>query len=362
MVFSLNTLIREFWYTPTANLTYFANQKAGTTSVKRTLWRHHNAVTGQINDQYNEDFAILNRPADVFPDYRKVANDDLTAFKNSFFFSCVRNPYVRILSGYLDKIAPIKKSIARNEFCLHHNLDHNQKIEFSDFLGCISRSLPETIDVHFCPQTINLMIPHVPYNSIFHLENNGPLTAFLNSRGIQYSSQKNNATGSIGLLQEYYDDETIDLVKELYCCDFENFGYSTDIKKLDPITEINLDKITGDFLMTWMDLVGNKGKAARITKIRDEFPGQPYFIDFLHYQVFKTRNWKMALQSAKLMVEKEPRNWKYLFALRNDCTERGDLQSVAFFEDVIRKHLPGAENLLRTKFVPVSDSNRHLIY
>jgi len=347
MVFSLNSLLREFWYMPSAGLTYFANQKAGTTSIKRSLWQHHNQITNQASKEYDETSAIIARPQSVFPTYVSVANNDFDAFRKSVFFSCVRNPYVRLLSAYLDKIGPGKDYTVWPEFCTTYAIDPDRPLAFRDFVAIISKALPETVDFHFCPQHLNLLIPYVPYHHIFHLENTAPLQTFFADRGVDYSVHDRHSTKSSDLLKQHYDSETVALVAQMYRADFDYFGYTTDITVLDPVADIDIARLSGDFLFQWMAVIGNPDKLRRINEIWLNYPDRPYFIDMLAYQILRTRNWDTAIKVAKEMVEKEPRNWKYLYIIWTDSKNRGDVEAEAYFKNLIIKCLPGHEKMFK---------------
>jgi len=359
MVFSLNTLVREFWYMPSAKLTYFANQKAGTTSIKRSLWQHHNQITNQTSPEYEETATIVARPQSIFPSYELVARNGLADFRKSLFFSCVRNPYIRLLSAYLDKIGPGKDDRVWREFCATYALEPTDQLAFRDFVAIITKALPESVDVHFCPQYLNLLIPYVPYHHIFHLENTAPLRAFFGRRNIDYSVHDQHSTQSASHLKNYYDSETIELVSNFYRADFEYFGYATDIGELNPIAEIDLAGLSGDFLFQWMEVLARPNKLERMNKIWLNYPERPYFIDMLFYQVLKTRDWNAAIKVAKMMVEKEPRNWKYLYNIWTDCKNRGDAKAEAFFEDLIRKCLPGHERMLALDLIAVPENSKY---
>jgi hypothetical protein len=356
MVFSLNTLVREFWYMPSAELTYFANQKAGTTSIKRSLWQHHNQITNQTYGKDEETAAIIARPRSVFPGYESVAKNGLAAFRQSIFFSCVRNPYVRLLSAYLDKIGRGKDDMVWREFCATYALNATRPLAFRDFVAIITRALPESVDVHFCPQHLNLLIPYVPYHHIFHLENTAPLQAFFSDRDVDYSVHDRHSTHSSTRLNEYYDAETAELVANWYRADFNYFGYATDIAILDPIADIDLARLSGDFLFQWMEVVAMPDKLERMNEIWLNYPDRPYFVDMLFYQILRTRNWDAAVEVAKMMAKKEPRNWKYLYNIWTDCKNRGDGKAEAYFENLIRECLPGHERMLKLDLVTMPNN------
>lgn len=148
--------------------------------------------------------------------------------ETTFKFTIVRNPYVRILSAYLDKLCTQR----RGKFNLYLGFKEEEIIPFKTFLLTISTIKLHKLLNHFMPMWILCMYPVIKYDYIARMENILDDLDFISKKlGIKYPTQsythRNHATNAINRVREYYDSECIDLVKQIYQMDFDYFGYST---------------------------------------------------------------------------------------------------------------------------------------
>ncbi len=153
----------------------------------------------------------------------------------TFKFACVRNPYDKALSGYLDKFFEEK----RDEYKTKLGFEAGQEVSFHDFLQRLIETPLRDIDIHFLPSWCTLLMPHVEYDKIVHLENFDEdfqdIMQRLNLPGKPGDYKTDgHATRSSSKLTKHYTKECIKLVQELYKSDFEYFRYP-----LDPAFPVN---------------------------------------------------------------------------------------------------------------------------
>ena len=145
----------------------------------------------------------------------------------SYIITCVRNPFDRILSGFLDKILFRKEDDYRQIF----GFDPNQEIHFVDFLKKLKELPQKEIEVHFRPQYCLTMLPAITFAKIVHLENfNQEFQEVMNDLGIPGEPNDYKAAGhathAAAKLSEYYTSECVSLLQEIYDEDFKILGYS----------------------------------------------------------------------------------------------------------------------------------------
>jgi hypothetical protein len=147
---------------------------------------------------------------------------ELDELKNKIMFSVVRNPYSRILAGYLDK----KRG---HDTTFKKQFGNRLPKNFLEFLKYLNGLDPWNIDTHFRPQYLNLAIEDLRYNYVFFFEKFNFLEQFLKSdKGISIVSARSHSTNASNLINEHYDEESIALVQKIFKKDFKYFGYSID--------------------------------------------------------------------------------------------------------------------------------------
>jgi hypothetical protein len=203
---------------------YVNNPKVGCSSVKQALWLMEDRRTGAKTYDGNPH-APIGHPFGKLPGVFAA----LEADRPIRVFSMVRNPYLRALSAYSSKIG--KKSGVWTKFCTRYGLDPERQLSFRAFLRLLTFDAPECMDEHFAPQTTNLMQPWLQLDTVYRLEEPGPLWQWLQSHTeMVISTDPVNVTNAKGKLSSYYDDGTARLVRRIYAADFEAFGYSTDFE------------------------------------------------------------------------------------------------------------------------------------
>lgn len=141
----------------------------------------------------------------------------------------IRNPYSRVLSAFLDKFRADSFRTAYGRFEL-------SPVGFCKFLywlksGGISRNL------HWDLQSKMILLPLARYDCVLRFESfPTKLPEVLSRLGVSpcdlprvdYNPlDQDKRTAADQQLQQFYSDETLDLVRNLYARDFAELGYST---------------------------------------------------------------------------------------------------------------------------------------
>ncbi|MEM7076726.1 MAG: sulfotransferase family protein [Pseudomonadota bacterium] len=195
----------------------------------------------------------------------------------SFAFTCVRNPYTRILSSFFDKICGIQRNGQRYRGKLVPLLVQKYGIEvggedgqeafdqirsFRRFLlfarDTIRWKRPMDPDIHWSSMAGHVstfIINGGHYDRIFWTErfNEGmgavlseidtPHTVDLDSIP-RFNESEGHGPKRAHPVEEYFDDLSMHLIKEIYHRDFELFGYDFDNpgNKM-PVRDIDLDEV-----------------------------------------------------------------------------------------------------------------------
>lgn len=212
----------QIWWTPELPLIYVDNPKAGCSTIKYSLkevqadafLRNGQASAGQRAASPHTGDDCLRR--------RGLAP---RACRQRYLISCVRNPFTRALSGYLDKVHG-------GEPELYPELHNRDVSTFEAYLSTIADYPERDLDRHFRPQCLNLDFPRLSYDAIFFLENLAPLSDFLTHfhGAFRLKTFAPHSRKSSDKLRQHYTDRAICLVREIYARDFAAFGYSTEIE------------------------------------------------------------------------------------------------------------------------------------
>ncbi len=193
--------------------------------------------------------------------------------KGTFSFTCVRNPYTRILSSFFDKICGVQRNGQRYRGNLIPRLsqsyginieteDFDQVAMFRRFLlfarDTITYRKPMDPDIHW-----SAMSGHVStfianggrYDRIFWVERfNEGMQDVLNQVDVKspvnlddiprFNESQGHGPKRAHPVADYFDDLSRHLVYEIYKRDFELFRYDAeDPGNPDPIGEIDLEEV-----------------------------------------------------------------------------------------------------------------------
>jgi hypothetical protein len=237
--FSMGTITRGLFlsrlhFIPALRLAYLNNAKVACSSIKEAMWKRADEANGR------ETYAGKPHERDGSPfEFSKAARDKLLT---ATFFSAVRNPYSRILSAYLNKIAsPTRDPYVWGWFANRYGLDKSTQLTFRQFLDRISADDPQTLDWHFCPQFVNLLHPICPLDFLGNMENFAPFKSQLASDGLDLGFFAPHRTRADERLREFYDRRNADIVRGFYELDFDLYGYGDDPEALPSIRPPRLD-------------------------------------------------------------------------------------------------------------------------
>lgn len=160
---------------------------------------------------------------------------------NSFFhrpdyfkFCFVRNPYTRLLSAYLDKIAGNSNREKTNILLQmgYKTDDISINISFEQFISTIEQQSPQMMNNHWRHQYYCTYQNAIDYDFIGKLESfNQDFLWVLGKLGATdyYKQESRHATDSKDKLAMYYTNDLQNRVYSLYQLDFETFGYSKNL-------------------------------------------------------------------------------------------------------------------------------------
>ena len=220
---------------------YFANPKVACSTIKATL-QNLEAETAQINlpetrKIHDKTQSLLLSPRDIgFDRFLAMLEDD-----RIFKFCFVRNPYTRLLSGFLDKV---KRRWYRANFqdSLGLSFDVDRDVTFLEFVREIEPMSPREMNKHWRVQTQQVLWDWVKYDRVAKFENfNEEFRLILKKIYPQIEAKKysdileskiNHATYADLKLEKFYTGEIQEIAQTIYADDFANFGY--DIQMLTP--------------------------------------------------------------------------------------------------------------------------------
>jgi hypothetical protein len=156
---------------------------------------------------------------------------------NFFCFTFSRNPFSRVLSGYLEKILENKEEKKEIIEILGWNSSEiTQQITFEKFLSAlfIQRRNPIEMNSHWRPMTQQLFANIIQYDFVGQIENFeediSELGQKLSIKEIkQYARRRLHIRGASDKCKDYYSDYTKKMVIDIYESDFKYFGYNFEI-------------------------------------------------------------------------------------------------------------------------------------
>lgn len=227
------------------NMFFFCEiAKSGCSAVKKELWRQE-----MMDVPMPEAFLRSNHnPHAPFQQHLLIKPFQLGRTKfNEFIrdervmkWAVVRNPFTRILSGYLDKVrrneaqfSNIAPRVAKLRGTLPVMVSADS-VSFEEF--CQSLTLfeaPADFDQHWRPQYEHICADIIPYSFFAKLETLDQeaedLARRLGLAKMSFDQGRAHATGSNDKIAEFYTPKAADYVRQVYANDFAHFGYSLDL-------------------------------------------------------------------------------------------------------------------------------------
>lgn len=173
---------------------------------------------------------IVGDPKFYFPRPTKISYRIAKKIKSDYFkFTFVRNPYTRTLSAYLDKIVGGKNRIWERWAERNHTRSVPSFVEFCRYLQRTGRY----DDAHWAPQVDCMLIPinHFDFIGKFEflsrdLEN--LISKIFPENAGRIENAGPSPTRAHTKMNQYYDAECIEIIKNIYSVDFETFNYEKE--------------------------------------------------------------------------------------------------------------------------------------
>ena len=202
---------------------YVQNWKCGCSTVKNTLWNIEHSLGLSARPGYPH------QEGDDSPFVADQARWE--QLEHEFIFTIVRNPYSRVLSGYLDQIARHRNKQAWGQFALRHGLS-GRIPTFREFLLLLAETPHGEMNPHWRPQYCNVAPKLIPYDFIGAMENLAEDLPYALGQifrdGLAQHDCVGHQTGASSKLREYYGPTEIELVQRIYEEDFSSLGYGMD--------------------------------------------------------------------------------------------------------------------------------------
>ena len=209
---------------------YVQNWKCGCSTVKSTLWHaeHARGLANSPDYPHRQDGPFVHDPK------------RWEHCEREFVFTFVRNPFVRVLSAYLNQIVTHRNPEHSGRFAAQHGLGDGA-LSFRDFLELIAGNPHDGMDPHWRPQYCSVVPSLVPYDFVGAVENlNHDLSLVLArifGSTLTISDFAPHRTDATGKARAYYGPAEVDLVRRIYAEDFASLGYDTDPARLERLRE-----------------------------------------------------------------------------------------------------------------------------
>jgi hypothetical protein len=168
----------------------------------------------------------LKKPRSVWSFRRALASSRMT-------FCFVRNPFSRVLSAYLDKIAnPSRRPMFLRPLLRGDKTD--RAVSFVEFLELVGQQTPAEMNGHWRCQHYHNMFDTVTFDFIGAFENfdkdlHEVLAAAAPSAVSFLTVVDEHKTNLSSVFDQYYrDTAAVTLVRRIYATDFELLGYPVD--------------------------------------------------------------------------------------------------------------------------------------
>ena len=209
---------------------YLKNPKAASSTILLALWAKE-YQEGRVDHMPAKTLHKRDVPWPKLQDLSEITGDP-------YVFSLVRNPYTRILSCYLDKIAD-GLSGTFEKFCRAYNRPIDRDVTFEEFLSAIASTPRKRENPHWRPQVENLLLGSslaIHFVGHFeHMKEDLPLIMEKVGAPRDLPPRTTHASGASEELDSYMTKEAVSLIRKKYAEDFSAFGYSEDFRNLKPL-------------------------------------------------------------------------------------------------------------------------------
>jgi Sulfotransferase family len=231
--FSPSVAMSEFIYSVNISLAhryvYVETPKAGCSTLKSLLIR---AELDQ-DFQFMDDEHVHRRDRSPLLNPRQVGDFAEFMQQSLFKFCFVRDPYSRLLSNYLDKIAnpAARRDRMFQQIARQLGIDaETGQVTFSQFVEAVAQQPVEVMDPHWRTQYYQTFQQSFRYDFTGRFETfAADLRLVCDRIGVDfdrwYRREAVHATNASARIDEFYTEELRELVYSKYRIDFEHFGY-----------------------------------------------------------------------------------------------------------------------------------------
>lgn len=213
---------------------YVETPKVGCTTVKASLQRAEGATGAAAaghHEVHDKDRSPLRSPLDDLRLFWRFLRS-----AEVFRFAFVRNPYSRLLSGYLQKIALHSDTLEREGRairCRKLKLPIHDEVSFGQFARAVARRSPHMLDMHWRPQILLTLPDLIDYSFVGRFERfDDDLGEVCTRLGVDRSEivvRQEHRTAAMDQLGRYYTPEIQTLVYATFEEDFVTYGYPRDL-------------------------------------------------------------------------------------------------------------------------------------
>jgi hypothetical protein len=209
---------------------YVVNPKVGCSSILWSLRRFElgdpDLVPARVRDIHERAGSPLLRPSDVGGSHALLRN------AGYFKFTFVRNPFERLMSCYLQKIAARTEQRAAVLRLLGRSESDTGEVAFAEFVAAIAGQSPDEMDPHWRVQVVQTVQDHAAYDYIGRFERFDRDLAAIGARISPELSrfvytERRQATGK----KPYHliEGALAETIRKVYAEDFERFSYPLEV-------------------------------------------------------------------------------------------------------------------------------------
>ncbi len=254
------------WMTESGTMAYRVIPKCACSTIGQIMYYgdHGHFFDGDIHDAVSgiHKWGI---------DASKPVIESKVGNREIFTFTCVRNPYTRIMSTYFDKVLGVQRSGTRyrgnfippltDKYGVTTDGDFDQIKSFRRFLLFVRDTIrfrkPMDPDIHWSSMSghaATLVVNGGRYDQIFATEAfNEGMRLVIDKVGTRhmidlsalprFNESEGHGPKRAFPLEEYFDDLAIFLMHDIYRRDFNLFKYDRDPNSGPPRREIDLDEV-----------------------------------------------------------------------------------------------------------------------
>ncbi len=205
---------------------YFRVPKAANSSVLMSLCE----AMGYVDTGSKPEIDEIKRRGFYKPYELSMA--DVRALESEYFlFAFVRNPFSRVVSAYLDKVASGHEPRIREKVESYLERARGSEISFPEFLDFLSANNNIKSDAHWMPQETLLTLPIDKFSYIGNIETFGDDMATIMKRifgGGNTELCAPHGTSASKKVHDFVGEAEKKKIVSLYARDFELLGYPKD--------------------------------------------------------------------------------------------------------------------------------------